>query len=148
MVRSNVMEILINWGDTDKAGIVYYPNFFKWSDIAGHEFFRSCDLAPQKLEDERSIILPLMDTRCTFKRPLYYDDLVTITTTVEELNTKTIKLRHEFTRDGEEIASGYELRGWVLQTGNHIKAVEIPDDIRAILRADIIGTSTKTMFNA
>lgn len=50
-MRSNELEVLVNWGDTDKAGIVYYPNFFKWFDIAGHQFFRSCDLAPAKLEE-------------------------------------------------------------------------------------------------
>lgn len=147
-MRSNEIEILINWGDTDKAGIVYYPNFFKWFDIAGHQFFRSCDLAPQRLEEERSIILPMMDAQCTFKKPLLYDDVVTITTTVEELNAKTIKLRHVFTRDGGEIATGYELRGWVLQTGNHIKAVVIPDEVRAILSANIHGKLSKSIFNA
>ena len=147
-MRSNEIERLINWGDTDKAGIVYYPNFCKWFDIAGHQFFRSCDLAPQRLEDESSIILPMMDTQCTFKKPLYYDDVVTITTTVEELNAKTIKLGHVFTRDGIEIASGYELRGWVLQTGNHIKAVVIPDEVRSILSANTHGKMSKSIFNA
>ena len=30
----------VRWGDTDAAGIVYYPNFYKWMDEATHEYFK------------------------------------------------------------------------------------------------------------
>ena len=31
----------VRWGDTDAAGIVFYPNFYKWMDEATHEFLAS-----------------------------------------------------------------------------------------------------------
>lgn len=149
-MRSNEMNILINWGDTDKAGIVYYPNYFKWFDIAGHQFFRSCNLSPRKLEEERNIILPLLDARCSFERPLLYEDVITIHTSVKEINNKTIKLSHEVFRGNDRTGHGYELRGWVCQKQNQIKAVPIPSDVIAILDKDIHtkGTSEKMVFNA
>lgn len=149
-MRSNEIEILVNWGDTDKAGIVYYPNYFKWFDIAGHQFFRSCDLAPQKLEEERSIILPLIDVRCSFENPLYYDDVMTVQTSVEEINNKTIKLRHEVYRGETRTGYGYELRGWVYQTPEGIKAVPIPEDVRQILEKEVHTDekAIKSRFNA
>ena len=149
-MRSNELELLVNWGDTDKAGIVYYPNFFKWFDIAGHQFFRSCDLAPSKLEEERRIIVPLLDVQCTFEKSLLYDDLITIHSKVEEINRKTIKLRHVVYRDGIRVAHGYELRGWVQQFAEGIKAVVIPEDVRAILSEKIHTNSSKNRprFNA
>lgn len=133
-MRTNSMKLRINWGDTDKAGIVYYPNFFKWFDIAGHQFFRDCDLAPAYLEKEFGIIIPLLDARCTFEKPLLYDDVITIHTVVEEINNKTIKLGHEIKRGDTRVGHGYELRGWVKQTDDKIKAVPIPADIIAILK--------------
>ncbi|MDQ6600166.1 acyl-CoA thioesterase [Bacillus salipaludis] len=136
-MRSNELEVLINWGDTDKAGIVYYPNFFKWFDIAGHQFFRSCNLAPAKLEEERGIIVPLLDVQCTFEKSLLYDDLIIIHTKVEEINRKTIKLRHVIYRDGVRCAQGYELRGWVEKSPEGIKAVIIPEDVKGILNENI-----------
>ena len=142
-MRSNELEVLVNWGDTDKAGIVYYPNFFKWFDIAGHQFFRSCDLSPVKLEAERGIIVPLLDVQCTFENALLYDDLITIHTKVEEINRKTIKLRHVVYRDGERVAHGYELRGWVEQSAKGIKAVLIPEDVKAILSENIQAKADK-----
>lgn len=149
-MRSNELEVLVNWGDTDKAGIVYYPNFFKWFDIAGHQFFRSCDLAPASLEQERGIILPLLDVQCTFQKSLLYDDLITIRTEVEEINRKTIKLSHVVFRDGVQAAHGYELRGWVETSHEGIKAVLIPEDVRAILSVNIHPNvkENKSRFNA
>lgn len=149
-MRSNEIEILVNWGDTDKAGIVYYPNFFKWFDIAGHQFFRSCDLAPAKLEEERRIIVPLLDVQCTFGKSLLYDDLITIHTKVEEINRKTIKLKHIVYREGIRVANGYELRGWVEQSVEGIKAVLIPEDVKAILSEDIHpkANENRPRFNA
>lgn len=149
-VRSNEIEILVNWGDTDKAGIVYYPNYFKWFDIAGHQFFRSCNLAPSKLEEEKQIIVPLLDARCSFERPLLYDDVITVRTIVEEINNKTIKLKHEVLKGKTRTGHGYEIRGWVKQTDNEIKAVPIPKDVIAILEEDIHSNQSKsrTPFNA
>jgi acyl-CoA thioester hydrolase len=149
-MRTNEIEVLVNWGDTDKAGIVWYPNYFKWFDLAGHQLFRSCGLSPQSLENERNIILPLLDVRASFENPLYYDDLMTIRTTVEEVNNKTIKLRHEVFVGEKRTGYGYELRGWVLQSPEGIKAVPIPDDVRRILQENIHSDQkgVKSCFNA
>jgi acyl-CoA thioester hydrolase len=149
-LRSNELELLVNWGDTDKAGIVYYPNFFKWFDIAGHQFFRTCNLAPAKLEEERGIIVPLLDVQCTFEKALLYDDIILIHTKVEEINRKTIKLRHVVYRNGQRVAHGYELRGWVEQSPERIKAVLIPEDVKLILSENIHTKMDKNRprFNA
>lgn len=149
-MRSNELEVLVNWGDTDKAGIVYYPNFFKWFDIAGHQFFRSCNLPPAKLEEERGIIVPLLDVQCTFEKALLYDDIISIHTKVTEVNRKTIKLSHVVYRDGIRVAHGYEIRGWVEQSVDRIKAVLIPEDIITILSENIHTKMDKNRprFNA
>ena len=149
-VRSNEIDILVNWGDTDKAGIVYYPNYFKWFDIAGHQFFRNCDLAPSKLERERQIIVPLLDARCSFEKTLLYDDVITVRTVVEEINNKTIKLKHEVFNGETRTGHGYELRGWVKQTAEEIKAVPIPEDVIEILKEEKHSSQrmSRTPFNA
>lgn len=149
-MRSNELNFLINWGDTDMAGIVYYPNYFKWFDIAGHQFFRSCNLSPLSLEKEKGIILPMIDVRCTFEVPLFYEDIITVRTTVDELSNKTIKLRYEVFRNDERTGNGYELRGWVESDENGIRAVPIPDEIRSILKENVHTKSntTKPLFNA
>lgn len=135
-MNRNQIALRVNWGDTDAAGIVFYPNYFKWFDIAGHQFFRSIDMKPEKLEKELGVILPMLDVRCTFENPLYYDDIITIQTEVAELNDKTIKLSHQVFARGVRTGHGYELRGWVKKIDGHLKAVSIDETYRAVLAAD------------
>ncbi|WP_017753414.1 acyl-CoA thioesterase [Calidifontibacillus oryziterrae] len=135
-MRKNSFEIRVNWGDTDKAGIVYYPNYFKWFDIAGHQFFRSIGLSPATLEEEKGIILPLLDAKCSFEKPLYYDDIITIQTEVAEIHNKVVKLNHAVYRGSDKTGYGYEVRGWVKKSDGTYKAVPIPDDVVSILKED------------
>lgn len=137
-MRRNQFQVRVNWGDTDKAGIVYYPNYFKWFDIAGHQFFRSIGLSPAKLAEEENIVLPLLDARCTFEKPLYYDDIITIKTEVAEVNRKTVKLNHAVYRGEERTGHGYEIRGWVKETHGRLSAVPIPDNVRQLLLEDML----------
>lgn len=135
-MRKNSIQLRVNWGDTDKARIVYYPNFFKWFDIAGHQFFRDCGISPSYLEKEYNVIVPLLDAQCTFENPILYDDVITIHTEVAEIKRKTIKLQHRILRDETVMGHGHEIRGWVKQHADGIKAEMIPDHILAILKED------------
>jgi acyl-CoA thioester hydrolase len=134
-MRRNEFQLRVNWGDTDKAGIVFYPNYFKWFDLAGHQFFRSIGLPHSQLEREQ-IILPLLDVRCSFEQPLYYDDIITIRTVVAEVNSKTIKLSHEVYRGERRTGYGYELRGWVEAKDGQLRAVPVPEHVRQLLMSD------------
>lgn len=133
----NEIQLRVNFGDTDKAGIVYYPNYFKWFDIASHQFFRCINMPMSKLDDEENIILPLLDVHATFEKPLYYDDIITIKTAVAEVNRKTIKFNHEVYRGDTRTGYGYELRGWVKRSGDHIVAVPIPEEVKDLLTKEL-----------
>ena len=136
-MRQNEFKFRVNWGDTDMAGIAYYPNFFKWFDIAGHQFFRSAGLPPAQLEEQEQVILPIINVEGTFEKAVYYDEILTIRTRVEKLTTKTIKRVHEIYKGEERKAYGHEIRGWVKKEGNRIKAVPIPPHVRKILEEDV-----------
>jgi len=50
-MRSNTIHYKIQWGDTDAAGIVFYPDYFRWFDLATHEFFGNlCWTVPRVLD--------------------------------------------------------------------------------------------------
>lgn len=135
-VRSNTLEYCVTFGETDRAGIVFYPNYYKWFDMATHAFFKSINMPTKELEATEQIILPLLEANCKFERPLTDDDELLIVTTVAEINTKTFKLTHEIFSNGLRTSHGYELRGWVKKEGNRLSAVPIPDSIRALLESN------------
>ncbi|MFE4810811.1 acyl-CoA thioesterase [Peribacillus simplex] len=132
--RVNETKFQIQWGDTDRAGIVYYPNYYKWFDLAGHNFFRSINMSPKYLEEEKRIIIPLLEAKCTFEKPLYYDDEVTVYTHVNEVKTKTIRFHHEVYCGEKRTGYGYEIRAWTSIGDDGLKAVPIPENIKRILK--------------
>ncbi|HBI04042.1 MAG TPA: acyl-CoA thioesterase [Paenibacillaceae bacterium] len=123
----------VNWGDTDAAGIVFFPNFYKWIDTAGHEFFGSIGYPSSKLYTEEKIGLPLLETHCEFKSPAFFEDEIELVTKVLEVGNKVIRLSHEFYRGDTLLAKGYVVRAWTNFAVEPIKAVPIPDSIRQVL---------------
>ncbi|MGM9951603.1 MAG: acyl-CoA thioesterase [Lysinibacillus sp.] len=122
-------EFTVRWGDTDAAGIVFFPNFYKWMDEASHELLRKTGKSSWALFNEEHKSIPLLEAHCQFYKPLLFEDHVTIETTVEHIANKTFKLIHTFKRQNEVVAQGYTVRAWTSFLGKP-KAIPIPDDVR------------------
>lgn len=121
-------KFTVRWGDTDAAGIVFTPNFYKWMDEATHEYLAEIIKPSSKLYNEDKLTIPILEAFCQFKKPLLFEDEVIIETTVLNIQNKTFKLKHSFIKKGEEIANGYMVRAWTSFI-NKPKAVPIPEEI-------------------
>lgn len=122
-------EFTVRWGDTDAAGIVFYPNFCKWIDEATHEFMRYLGKPSSQWITEKQISVPLLETHVHFKKPLRFEDKVTIHSQVCEIGNKTFKMTHAFVRDEEVIAEGTEVRAWT-SFKDKPKALIIPEYVK------------------
>ncbi|GAB7386423.1 thioesterase family protein [Bacillaceae bacterium] len=129
-------SFIVQWGETDAAGIVFYPNFYKWMDNATHELFASIGHSMARLFSEEKIGIPILEAGCSFKRPVFFRDRIEVQTEVAEIREKVFKLEHVFFRDGIELARGYEVRAWT-SFRETPKAVPIPEEIRRILERGI-----------
>jgi acyl-CoA thioester hydrolase len=125
-------EFKVRFGETDAAGIVYYPNFYKWMDQASHEMFGAIGYSTRKLLTEQ-LGIPLLEAHCQFRRPLLFEDRAKVVSTVLEVGNKTVKIGHVVYRGEEVIAEGYEVRAWITGSGGQIKAAAIPDPLRKAL---------------
>lgn len=127
-----VWEFKVRFGETDAAGIVYYPNFYKWMDQATHEFFSSTNMSTAvMLKEQRGI--PLVEAFCQFKHALHFDDRVKVVSSVVEVKNKVFKIKHTFYLGEIECAEGYEIRVYIDSSGGNLKAVPIPDELRVLL---------------
>ena len=124
----------VRFGDTDAAGIVFFPNFYKWMDEAAHEFFTELGHSTSELLSKEKISMPLLDSKCEFKKPLFFEDEVIVKTEVVELHNKVFKLSHTFFRGDLLVAEGYTLRAWT-SFKEQPKAIVIPDYMREKLLA-------------
>ncbi|ASB50912.1 acyl-CoA thioesterase [Alkalitalea saponilacus] len=80
----NKTEIRVRYGETDQMGIVNNAVYPSWFEIGRSELFREIGLPYSKMEDE-GIMLPLSELQVKYKHPARYEEILTITTRLEEM---------------------------------------------------------------
>jgi 4-hydroxybenzoyl-CoA thioesterase len=120
------------FGDCDPAGIVFYPNFYRWFDAATHAMFWAHGYSHQSTLDELGLIgWPLIETSARFKKPLRVSDTISIHSQVGRWSERSFWVDHEVRKGDEVMATGQELRFFGL-ADPVLKAVPIPEAIRAL----------------
>jgi len=99
-------QIRVLYGDTDAMGQAYYGNFFKWFEVGRTEWFRSRGTSYREVES-RGHYLPVVEAQCTYKRPAFYDDILTIRTTFEFSGQARFRFEYDIMRNGDLVAQGY-----------------------------------------
>lgn len=132
----NVTTFRVEWGETDTAGIIFYPNYYRWFDRGTHELFRAAKMPINELTRE-GFALPIVEGGCRFSVPLYYDDLVTLESVVSEVRGKIFRVEHTVRRGEIVTGVGFEVRAWVTKGGDgKFSAVAIPEQYIAKLAHD------------
>lgn len=130
----------VEWGETDAAGIVFYPNYYRWFDQATHDLFRAVG-SPVLDHLAGGHVIPLIETSARFHAALAYDDSVEITSTVTEIRSRAFVVEHRVIRDGDLICEGREVRIWAIvgADGRSVEPKRIPDHVRHLLQGDRMG---------
>jgi len=142
--RSVVYTVRVEFGDCDPARIVWYPNFFRWTDAASRHFFVTCGVPPWH-ETEKTIGVlgtPIVDTHARFVQSASYGDVLEVDTSIIEWRTKSFVHRYRITRANPDALDGRDLimecdevRIFATARGGEsrgIRAVAIPESIRAL----------------
>jgi len=131
--RRAVTSTRVRFGETDAAGIVFYPTFFAWFDLGMQSLARDGD-APAHMPDGRNRYpLPIVEAGATFLVPLMFDEPIDIVSTVAQVGTSSIRVEHEIRRGNTVIATGFEVRVFVANKDSGIEKAPLPADLRARL---------------
>ena len=82
---------MVEFAETDMAGIMHYSNFFRFMEIAEHAFYRSLGWSVHPHESVRDVVWPRVNAQCDFKKPLYFEDTVEIHLMVQEKGERSIR---------------------------------------------------------
>ncbi|MBP6532393.1 MAG: acyl-CoA thioesterase [Bacteroidia bacterium] len=91
---SNEIQVRVRYAETDQMGYVYYGNYATYFEVARVELLRSIGFTYKKLEEE-GIMLPVFEFSIKYFKPAFYDDLLTIKTTIPETPSARIKFLYE-----------------------------------------------------
>lgn len=92
------MRRLVEFYETDLAGIVHYSNFFRYMESAEHAFFRSLGISVLMDKHMPPYGWPRVHTECDFKAPLKFEDEIEIRVLVAEMKIKTLTFLFRITK--------------------------------------------------
>ena len=137
MSKTVTYTVRVEFGDCDPAGIVWFPNFFRWIDAASRNFFTQCGV-PRWEETTRTLGVigtPLVDTHSRFLKTASYGDTLAVHVTVKEWRDKSFVQTYRITRDDDLIMECEEVRIFAATRNdgkNSIRAVAVPASIRQL----------------
>lgn len=83
---STTIDIRVRYGETDQMGYLYYGNYALYYEVGRTDAIRQLGFTYRQLE-EQGVMLPVAEMNVKFLRPAYYDDVITVKTTLRELST-------------------------------------------------------------
>lgn len=126
--------VRVHWADTDKAGVVWHGNFFRWFESAEEELYRALGKPRQALLDELGIMMPRVDVQARFKSPARPDELLAIGVALSELSERRIGFAFDVREHGTDrflAEGGYRLA--VVHTAT-FKSTAVPPELAILLR--------------
>ncbi len=98
---------LVEFRDTDAAGIVHFSVFFAYMEAAEHELLRHLGLSVVTEIDGKTVSWPRVAARCDYRKAIRFEQSVTIAVSVERIGTKSVTYRFDFRdQSGDAVADG------------------------------------------
>ena len=131
-MRTSIYRMTVEWGDCDPAGIVYFPNFFRYFDNATTWLFTEA-LGLKKAEWMAlygAAGLPMADIQASFRAPAAFGDEVTVETRITRIGGSSVSLEHRVFQGERLHVEARAVRVWVTRDGKSIHATAIPSSVR------------------
>lgn len=133
MAYQHKIRRLVEFSDTDMAGIVHHAVYYRYMEAAEHAFFRSLGMTVAPPKTVASVGWPRVHTEADFSAPLRFEDEVEIQLLVAEKKSKALtyafRLRKLNTPEPYEVARGKITVVCIKLVDGKMKATRIPKAI-------------------
>lgn len=131
-----ITQIRVRYSETDQMGLAYHGNYLAWMEVGRTDMFRDLGI-PYKAFEEQGVMLPLVEMGCKFKRPIFYDDIVTIKTEVTYLSPVKISFSYVLSTD-KPVAEGFTTHAFVNPQGKPINTAKKNPDLWAWMESHFL----------
>jgi 4-hydroxybenzoyl-CoA thioesterase len=107
-------RIVVEWGECDPAGIVFFPNYLKWFDDCATALFAAAGLPLQTLFPAHQVVgIPVVEVRVTYKASATFGDELTAKTSIAEWRRSSFVMQHRIYKKDVLQVEGLVTRVWV-----------------------------------
>ena len=120
---SSTVAYRVIYGDTDRAGVVYYATYLRLFEIGRTEYMRNILGRPYKSLEEQGLLFPVVEAYIRYKSPAAYDDILHIYTRMQAVSKYSITFSYHIRRRDKTIVHG---RTKHASTDRHGKLTKLP----------------------
>lgn len=102
MYKNSEIKIRVRYGETDKMGIVYYGNYPLYLEQGRTEWLRELGFSYKWME-ENDVHLPVVNLNIDYRNPSYYDDVLTVVTTLKKIPTVKIEFDYKIYNEDKKL---------------------------------------------
>ena len=128
-------KLRVRYGETDQMGYAYYGIYAQYFEVGRVELLRSLGVTYKEIE-EMGYTLPVVNFNVKYKKPAYYDDELTIKTTIKELPSAKITFYYETYNENKDLLNTAEVV-LVFVNKESGKPCFAPDDIMSRFKEKI-----------
>jgi acyl-CoA thioester hydrolase len=97
---------LVEFADTDMAGIVHFAEFFRYMEAAEHAYLRGCGVGVFHDWEGHRLTFPRVSASCDYVSPARFGDELTIEVSVERLGRTSIRYAFAIRKGDQQLATG------------------------------------------
>ena len=121
-------RLRVRYGETDAQRIANNANYLSYFEVGRVEWMRAIGFSYRELE-EQGFGFVVVEAHLFYRKAAYFDDELTLQTSLAELNRASLRFEYEVLRDDELTASGYTRHGCIdIASG---KPRRLPQDLIA-----------------
>ena len=129
-------ERLLQWSECDPAGIIFFPHYARWMVEGVNLMFLAMGIDPNEVTASgRQRGLPSRGFNMQFLAPAKLHDRLVHEIVVSRLGTKSLSFKHRFLRREECLAEAEEVRVWAESNASGLRAIAVPEPVRALLKS-------------
>ncbi|RFZ84177.1 acyl-CoA thioesterase [Mucilaginibacter terrenus] len=95
-------QVRVRYGETDQMGYMYYGNYAEFFEVGRVEMLRSLGMTYSWMEAS-GVMMPVLEMHSKYLKPALYDELITVSVTLEKMPGVKIHFKYELFNEKEQL---------------------------------------------
>jgi len=106
-MHKNTIKTRVRYAETDQMGFVYHGNYAQYIEMGRLEWLRDLGISYKEME-ENNIMLPVYSIHIRYIKSAFYDDILSISTTIKKIPSVRIEFIYEIHNQNGELITTAE----------------------------------------
>ncbi|MBP2833923.1 acyl-CoA thioesterase [Aquimarina sp. U1-2] len=95
-------KLKVRYSETDQMGVVHHGNYAQYLELARIDWLSRLGISYKSME-ENGVMLPVYSLHLKFKKSAFFDDELTVKTSLTKIPTASITFDYQIFNDAQEL---------------------------------------------